>query len=220
MNIVLRLAWRNLWRHSRRTWLTIGAMVFSNILLVFMISLQFGVYGLMINNTLQVFTGHMQIQAPGYKDDQKMRQTVPSVADLAGELRERTGLDSIAARAGSWFARMLGRDTVRKLADSARALKDEYDELVDAIQSAPGNGVSYIIINPAAFTHTSVALRDALLATAIPFIEVHLSNVHAREAFRSQSYFSDVAEGVISGLGALGYELAMQAALRRLAENK
>lgn len=98
MNIVLRLAWRNLWRQPRRTWLTIGAMVFSNILLVFMISLQFGMYGLMIDNTLQVFTGHLQIQAPGYKDDQKMRQTVPDVVPLASTLRKALQSDTIAAR--------------------------------------------------------------------------------------------------------------------------
>lgn len=98
MNIVLRLAWRNLWRHPRRTWLTVGAMVFSNTLLVFMISLQFGMYGLMIDNTLQVFTGHMQVQAPGYKDDQKMRQTVPDVVALASRLRDEFRSESIAAR--------------------------------------------------------------------------------------------------------------------------
>jgi len=98
MNIVLRLAWRNLWRHSRRTWLTIGAMVFSNILLVFMISLQFGMYGLMIENSLKVFTGHMQVQAPGYNDDQKMRQVVPDVAGIATTLRKELGSDEIAAR--------------------------------------------------------------------------------------------------------------------------
>ncbi len=98
MNIVLRLAWRNLWRQPRRTWLTTGAMVFSNTLLVFMISLQFGMYDLMIDNTLQVFTGHMQVQAPGYKDDQKIRQTVPDVMPLASALREQFSLDTVAAR--------------------------------------------------------------------------------------------------------------------------
>ncbi len=98
MNIVLRLAWRNLWRHARRTWLTVGAMVFSNVLLVFMISLQFGMYGLMIDNTLQVFAGHLQVQAPGYNDDQKMRQVVPDVAALAEDLRNALGSDTIAAR--------------------------------------------------------------------------------------------------------------------------
>lgn len=84
-------------------------------------------------------------------------------------------------------------------------------ELVERVQQAHGN-TDFIIINPAALTHTSIALRDALLAVAIPFIEVHLSNVHARESFRQQSYFSDIAVGVISGLGAIGYKLAIQAA--------
>ncbi|NEX20392.1 type II 3-dehydroquinate dehydratase [Thiorhodococcus mannitoliphagus] len=92
--------------------------------------------------------------------------------------------------------------------------------LIEAIHKAPQDDVSYIIINPAAFTHTSVALRDALLAVAIPFIEVHLSNVHAREPFRAHSYFSDVAVGVISGLGAEGYALALRAVLSRLAQDQ
>lgn len=86
--------------------------------------------------------------------------------------------------------------------------------LVDRIQQARTDGTDFIIINPAAFTHTSVALRDALAAVAIPFIEVHLSNVFAREPFRKESYFSDIAVGVISGLGANGYELALQHALQ------
>ena len=89
-------------------------------------------------------------------------------------------------------------------------------ELIEAVHAAVPDGVRFIIANPAAFTHTSVALRDALLAAAIPFIEVHLSNVHAREEFRTRSYFSDIAEGVISGLGAQGYELALAAAITRL----
>ncbi len=99
MNLVFRLAWRNLWRQPRRTWLTVGAIMFSNMLLVFMISLQFGMYGLMIDNTLQAFTGHLQIQAPGYIDDQKMRQTVDNVVPLATELRDYFDSDNIAARA-------------------------------------------------------------------------------------------------------------------------
>ncbi|WP_295879131.1 type II 3-dehydroquinate dehydratase [uncultured Thiohalocapsa sp.] len=88
--------------------------------------------------------------------------------------------------------------------------------LIDAVQQAGADGVAFALVNPAGFTHTSVALRDALLAVRLPFIEVHLSNVHAREPFRQHSYFSDIAEGTISGLGALGYELALTAALRRL----
>ncbi|KAF3977163.1 MAG: type II 3-dehydroquinate dehydratase [Methylococcales symbiont of Iophon sp. n. MRB-2018] len=91
-------------------------------------------------------------------------------------------------------------------------------EIVNSIHLACQNQVDFIIINPAAFTHTSVAIRDALLATKIPFIEVHLSNIHARESFRTHSYFSDIAIGVICGLGANGYELALQAAHHILLE--
>lgn len=90
-------------------------------------------------------------------------------------------------------------------------------ELIDRIHDARNEGIDFIIFNPAAFTHTSVALRDALLAVQIPFIEVHLSNVHSREPFRQHSYFSDIARGVICGLGPQGYELALQAALASLA---
>ncbi len=89
-------------------------------------------------------------------------------------------------------------------------------DLIEHIHSAAKSNVRFIIINPAAFTHTSVALRDALSSVDIPFIEIHLSNVHAREAFREHSYFSDIAVGVISGLGAQGYELALQAAITQL----
>jgi 3-dehydroquinate dehydratase-2 len=88
-------------------------------------------------------------------------------------------------------------------------------ELVDRIQQARDN-IDIILINPAAFTHTSVALRDALAAVAIPFIEVHISNIHQREAFREHSYFSDAAIGVICGLGVQGYELALQAAITHI----
>ena len=89
-------------------------------------------------------------------------------------------------------------------------------ELLERIQDARHEGVNFILINPAAFTHTSVALRDALAAVAIPFIEIHLSNTHAREDFRQHSYFSALAQGVICGLGAQGYELGLLAALNQL----
>jgi len=102
MNITLILAWRNLWRHPRRTWLTIGAMVFSNAILVFMISLQFGMYELMINNTLQAFTGHLQVQAPGYIDDHKIREVVPNATALAATLRDDLGLPTIAVRSAAF----------------------------------------------------------------------------------------------------------------------
>ena len=86
-------------------------------------------------------------------------------------------------------------------------------ELVDAVQGTAAGGVDFILINPGAFTHTSIALRDAFLGVGVPLIEVHLSNIHQREEFRHRSYFSDIAEGVIVGLGAQGYELALSAAL-------
>lgn len=88
--------------------------------------------------------------------------------------------------------------------------------LIDRVHAARTDGTTFIVINPGAYTHTSVALRDAFAGVAIPFIEVHLSNVHRREPFRHHSYFSDLAEGVIVGLGALGYQLALDAALERL----
>jgi len=91
-------------------------------------------------------------------------------------------------------------------------------ELIERIHLARPEGINFIIFNPAAFTHTSIALRDALLAVDIPFIEVHLSNVHARESFRHHSYFSDIAQGVICGLGAAGYGFALQAAINQLSE--
>ena len=122
-----------------------------------------------------------------------------------------------------------GRDTLARIdadlqaraqaAGHALAQLQSNDEaaLVDRIQAARNDGTAFILINPAAFTHTSVALRDALAAVAIPFIEVHLSNPHAREPFRRTSYFSDLAVGVVSGFGADSYRYALDAAIARLA---
>jgi 3-dehydroquinate dehydratase II len=92
-------------------------------------------------------------------------------------------------------------------------------ELIERIHRARTEGVAFLIVNPGAFTHTSIALRDALLAVGLPFIEVHLSNIHAREEFRRHSYLSDIAAGVICGLGAFGYEAAVLAAAQRLARS-
>lgn len=116
----------------------------------------------------------------------------------------------------------------KQLSDAAAALGHDLGcfqsnaehELVDRIQLAASDGTSFVLINPGAFTHTSIAMRDALLAVGIPFIEVHLSNVFAREDFRHSSYFSDIAAGCIFGLGAYGYEIALQAASRLLSEEK
>jgi len=88
--------------------------------------------------------------------------------------------------------------------------------LIDRVQQAASDNTSFVILNPAALTHTSVALRDAFQATGIPFIEIHISNIYQREEFRKNSYFSDIAQGVIAGLGILGYRLAMQAALEHI----
>ena len=98
MTLTLRMAWRNLWRHKRRTWLTVGAMIFSNLLLVFMISLQFGSYRMMIDNTLKSYTGHMQVQHEGYNDDPKIRNSFDNIVTLADDIRKRLGSDTVAAR--------------------------------------------------------------------------------------------------------------------------
>lgn len=90
--------------------------------------------------------------------------------------------------------------------------------LIERIHQAYHDGVDFILINPGAYTHTSIAIRDAFLATRVPFIELHLSNVHAREPFRRHSYLSDIAQGVICGFGAFGYEIALQAAMQNLEE--
>jgi len=104
-----------------------------------------------------------------------------------------------------------------QLGDTLEHLQSNKEyELVERIHQAQTDNVDFILINPAAFTHTSVAIRDALSAVNIPFIELHLSNVHAREEFRQHSYFSDIAQGVISGLGPIGYELALRAANQQL----
>ncbi|MGE4500689.1 MAG: type II 3-dehydroquinate dehydratase [Hydrogenovibrio sp.] len=120
-----------------------------------------------------------------------------------------------------------GRQTLGDIIEELENLADDYEvrlynfqsnaehEIVERIQAAL-NEIDFIIINPAAFTHTSVAIRDALVTVKIPFIEVHLSNIHKREAFRTHSYFSDLAEGVIAGLGPIGYQLALAAAVEKL----
>ena len=135
-------------------------------------------------------------------------------------------LNLLGVREPSHYGNKTLADIQRILEQQASVLQHELyfyqnnaeHEIIEIIHQAYQNNVDFIIINPAAFTHTSVAIRDALLATKIPFIEVHLSNVHAREPFRKHSYFSDIAKGVICGLGAIGYELALHAAHQLLAE--
>jgi 3-dehydroquinate dehydratase II len=124
-----------------------------------------------------------------------------TLAEINENLRNRAA--KIAGEAG----RKIELETFQSNSESA---------LIDRIHAAPAAGVGFIVMNPAAFTHTSVAIRDALAGVAIPFIEVHLSNIYARETFRQHSYFSDLAVGVISGLGADGYLFALDAAFSRL----
>ena len=135
-------------------------------------------------------------------------------------------LNLLGAREPAVYGAATLADIEQRCVDLARTLgphqlacfqSNAEHELINRIHAARQEGVAFILINPAAFTHTSVALRDALLGVGIPFIEVHLSNVFAREPFRHHSYLSDIAIGVISGLGAQGYELALCAADRYLA---
>ena len=133
-------------------------------------------------------------------------------------------LNLLGTREPDVYGKTTLEDIHQKLGEIAKAQSVELNtyqsnhegELIDRIQKAKQDGVDFIIINPGAFTHTSVALRDALAGVAIPFTEVHLSNIHQREEFRKHSYLSDIATGVICGLGAIGYELALQAAIARL----
>ena len=130
--------------------------------------------------------------------------------------RGELGCDDYAARLAGILGG-IGADEVRRVHDAW--ILGDYPGIasaIDRIHAARGEGVQFIVINPGGLTHTSVALRDALLGVAIPFIEVHLSNTFAREPFRHHSYLSDVAKGVLVGLGPLGYELALQAALASL----
>jgi len=133
-------------------------------------------------------------------------------------------LNLLGTREPEVYGKTTLEDIHQKLGDLAKAesvdlstyQSNHEGELIDRIQKAKQDGVDFIIINPGAFTHTSVALRDVLAGVAIPFTEVHLSNIHRREEFRKHSYLSDIATGVICGLGAIGYELALQAAIARI----
>ncbi|MCC8378382.1 MULTISPECIES: type II 3-dehydroquinate dehydratase [Xenorhabdus] len=135
-------------------------------------------------------------------------------------------LNLLGTREPETYGKLTLDDIVSKLSQEAHQSGIELfhlqsnaeSELIERIHTARGN-TDFILINPAAFTHTSVALRDALLAVDIPFIEIHLSNVHAREPFRHHSYLSDIAVGVICGLGADGYSFALQAAVNRLSKS-
>ena len=154
---------------------------------------------------------------------QALSTTVQKVLILNGP-----NLDRLGSREPDHY----GSESLQAIVDRLQAKADESGvamdhfqtnaehRLIDRIHAAADDGVGFIVINPAAWTHTSIALRDALAASAIPFIEIHLSNIHQREPFRRHSYFSDLAVGVVCGLGAQGYELALSAAIRYLEQAK
>ena len=163
-----------------------------------------------------------------------MLKKIPSTAAPSSTRRDRHGsgkilvlhgpnLNLLGTREPEIYGRETLADINRRLASLGKAAgvavicfqSNHEGALIDRVQLAAKQRVASIIINPAGFTHTSVALRDALAGVAIPFIEVHLSNIHAREPFRSHSYFSDLAVGTICGLGSHGYELALQVILRQ-----
>jgi ABC-type lipoprotein release transport system permease subunit len=163
---MLRLAWRNLWRQPRRTWLTTGAMVFSNVLLVFMMSLQFGMYGLMIDNGLQALTGHIQVQAPGYVDDQKMRQTVPDVAALADALRSELQTDLVSARAQAF---VLASSEDRSYGIAILGVEPEFEPRISSLPGLVEEGryfssdtAAEIVIGKTLSTNLRIGLGDEL----------------------------------------------------------
>lgn len=210
MNIILRLAWRNLWRQPRRTWLTIGAMVFSNALLVFMISIQLSTYDLMIGNTLQAFTGHMQVQAPGYKDDRKIRQVVPDVRSLASLLRRDLGLETIAAR-GTAFA--LASSEERSYGLQIVGVETKFESFVSTIPGLVAEGrylqdpdAAEIVVGKVLARNLRVALGDevtllgsgrdgsfaAAIATVVGIFDSGVPDIDRSIAEVPLGYFQDV----------------------------
>jgi len=210
MNVILRLAWRNLWRQPRRTWLTIGAMVFSNALLVFMISIQFSTYELMIDNTLQAFTGHLQIQAPGYKDDVKMRQVVPAAAALASSLRRELGLETIAAR-GAAFA--LASSAERSYGIQIVGVETQFESFVSTIPGLVTDGrylndldAAEIVVGRVLARNLRIALGDevtllgsgrdgsfaATIATVVGIFDSGVPDIDRSLAEVPLRYFQDV----------------------------
>jgi ABC-type lipoprotein release transport system permease subunit len=208
-NVALRLAWRNLWRYRRRTWLTVGAMVFSNSLLVFSISLQFGSYDMMINNTLQAFSGHIQVQHEGYLDDPKMRYALSDIVATAGQLRNELALENISARAAgfalassndrSYGLQILGVEpsfepyvsTIPGLVSQGRYLRDDsYEEIV--IGSVLARNLKVGLGDE--ITYLGSGLDDSFAAGVVKVVgifETGLPDLDRSMAQISLSYFQD-----------------------------
>jgi putative ABC transport system permease protein len=208
-NVALRLAWRNLWRYKRRTWLTVGAMVFSNSLLVFSISLQFGSYDMMINNTLQAFSGHIQVQHEGYLDDPKMRYALPDVAGIAARLRGELKLQSISARAAG-FALASSHD--RSYGLQILGVEPDFESLVSTIPGLVTQGRylqndSYeeIVIGAVLARNLKVGLGDEItflgsgfddsfaagVVTVVGIFETGLPDIDRSMAQINLAYFQD-----------------------------
>ena len=157
MNITLRMAWRNLWRHKRRTWLTVGAMIFSNLLLVFLISLQFGSYRMMIDNTLKSYTGHLQIQQLNYNDEPKIRNSFAAIIELAQDIRKRLGSDKVAAR-GVAFA--MTSSEQRSYGLQIIGVEPDYEPNVSTLPGLIRKGEYFSDINAAEIIIGSVLARN------------------------------------------------------------
>jgi putative ABC transport system permease protein len=157
MGITLRMAWLNLWRQPRRTWLTTGAMVFCNVILVFLISLQLGMYRLMIDNSLRALTGHLQVQVEGYLDDEKIRQSIPEVERLAEALREELQLDTVAAR-GAAFA--LAASESRSFGIKILGVEPEYEVRASALPGQLSHGRYLESLSAAEIVIGSVLARN------------------------------------------------------------
>jgi len=217
IDVSLRLAWRNLWRYKRRTWLTVGAMIFSNALLVFSVSLQFGSYDMMINNTLQVFTGHIQVQHDGYQQDPKMRRVIPDIVAMADGLRSALGSNEVAAR-GAGFA--LASSTDRSYGLQILGVEPGFEPNVSTIpglvkQGRYLNNDSYeeIVIGSVLARNLKVALGDEItflgsgrddsfaagVAKIVGIFETGSAEIDRNMAQVSLAYFQDSFEMEGSG---------------------
>ena len=161
MSITLRMAWRNLWRHKRRTWLTVGAMIFSNLLLVFMISLQFGSYRMMIDNTLKSYTGHMQIQRDSYNDDPKIRNSFDNIIPLAQKIRKQLNSAGIAARvAARGVAFAMTSSEMRSYGLQIIGIEPQYEAKVSTLPGLINKGRYFTDINAGEIIIGSVLARN------------------------------------------------------------
>ncbi|MEH6569245.1 MAG: FtsX-like permease family protein [Halioglobus sp.] len=228
MSVTTRLAWRNLWRHGRRTWLTVGAMIFCNILLVFMISFQFGTYSLMIDSTLSVLTGHIQIQEKDYNAEQRMRNTVPNGIALATDLRKKTGNSAMAAR-GTTFA--LASSEERSFGIQVMGVQPEFEAQISTLPGLiqdgrylQGDDADEIVIGSVLARNLKAGIGDEVtllgsgrdgsfaagVATVVGIINSGMSELDRSIAqvplgyFQSVFSMSDQVHSIVVNVGTLG----------------